>query len=429
MWVQPSRRFILGLAAGLLCLSAPLLGQANSPRQPQCKDQQECDLYNAALKDNNAQTRLQKLQQWQKQYPATDFARERRNLLLTAYVAAGQPKEAVAVARQTLAEDPQDFTALYYTVLLTRQLYGASPQPAVLDDGEQAATAVLARLDTPPAGVAPDQWAKLRPDIEILSHVTLGFVGMQRKNWDGAESELKKALAVNPTNSEVDYMLGFTLASKKQNSAALFYYARAASYDGPAGSLSAQSRQGVWTELQKMYTVHHGSLDGLNDLLAAAKAQPNPPDGFHIQSKGEIARAAAEEQQKKEEEIAKANPELTLWKNMKAQLTGAEGASYFDSGVKGAQLPTLKGKVVKLEPDPRPKTVVLAIEDGVTPDATLKFEMPLPGKVDAGTELAFEGVPESYTASPFMIVFNVEKEKLQGWTGKNAPVHRPAVKK
>ncbi len=93
--------------------------------------------------------------------------------------------------------------------------------------------------------------------------------------------------------------------------------------------------------------------------------------------------------------------------------------------MKDAQLPTLKGKVVKLEPELKPKTLVLALEDGTTPDATLKFEMPLAGKVEAGTELSFEGVPASYTASPYMVVFNVEPDKLHGWTGKNAP--RPAA--
>jgi len=83
---------------------------------------------------------------------------------------------------------------------------------------------------------------------------------------------------------------------------------------------------------------------------------------------------------------------------------------------------------VKLVPETKPKTIILALEDGTTPDATLKFEMALPGKVDPGTELSFEGVPQSYTASPFMVVFDVEPDKLHGWTGKNAPVHRPAAK-
>jgi hypothetical protein len=96
--------------------------------------------------------------------------------------------------------------------------------------------------------------------------------------------------------------------------------------------------------------------------------------------------------------------------------------------MKSALLPTLKGKVVSMTPALKPKTVVMALEDGTTPDATLKFETALPGKVDVGTELTFEGVPESYTASPFMVVFAVEKDKLHGWTGKNAPapVHHRA---
>jgi hypothetical protein len=104
--------------------------------------------------------------------------------------------------------------------------------------------------------------------------------------------------------------------------------------------------------------------------------------------------------------------------------------------MKDTQVPTLKGQVVKLEPAVKPKTILMAITDGsnntTTADATLKFETALPGKVEPGTELAFEGVPESYAANPLMVVFNVDKDKLHGWTGKNAPTppvrHRPSAK-
>ncbi len=118
-------------------------------------------------------------------------------------------------------------------------------------------------------------------------------------------------------------------------------------------------------------------------------------------------KKAAESQAADAEKFAREHPELALWKNIKTQLTGADGDNYFNTGMKGAKLPTLKGRVVKLEPENRPKTVVLALEDGTTADATLKFEAALPGKVDAGTELTFEGVPESYSTSPFMVVFNM----------------------
>jgi hypothetical protein len=89
--------------------------------------------------------------------------------------------------------------------------------------------------------------------------------------------------------------------------------------------------------------------------------------------------------------------------------------------MKDALVPTLKGKVISAQPALRPKTIVMALEDGTTADATLKLETPLPAKVDPGTELSFEGVPQSYTATPFMVVFSVEKDKLHGLAGKSTP--------
>jgi len=423
---QTSRLFWMGAVAGMLCLPALVLGQ-DAAKQPQCKDEAECNLYNSILQDNNPKTKLEKLQQWEKANPDTQFLQVRRTLLITTYAANGQAAQALAVAKQSLAADPKDFNALYYTMLLTQPAYTANQQPAILADGENASKSLLASIDTPPAGVAADQWAKLRPDVEVLCHQTLGFIAMQRKSWDGAEAEFKKALQVNPNNSAIDYSLYITLASKKDNSSALFYYARAANYDGP-GSLTPQQRQALQADLQKTYTMYHGNATDLDKVVTAAKTSPNPPDGFHIESKAEIAKKAAEAENAKAEQLAKDNPQLALWKNIKEALNGADGANYFNSSMKDSKLPTLRGKVVSLDPETKPKTIVLALEDGVTGDATLKFEMPLAGKVDAGAELTFEGVPQSYTTSPFMVVFNVDKEDLHGWTGKNAPA-RPAVKK
>jgi len=46
--------------------------------------------------------------------------------------------------------------------------------------------------------------------------------------------------------------------------------------------------------------------------------------------------------------------------------------------------------------------------------------------MEPGEELEFEGTAKSYTKEPFSITFEVEKDKLTGWTGKNAA---PAAKK
>jgi tetratricopeptide (TPR) repeat protein len=434
-----SFKFLLALAlTGLLGpVPARMFGQAAAPAsaQPQknWKDRAEYDLYVSIGQDQTPKTRLEKLQQWEKQYPMTEWLKERKTLFLTTYVGLNDGKNVVDQAKQILADDPKDFTALYYTMLFTQSLYAANQSPDVLDQGEKAAKAILENIDTPPPGVKAEDWAKLRPDLEVLAHKNLGFIAMQRKNWDAAETEFQKTLMLNPNDAQVDYWMGTVIASAKKLDklpVAMFYFARAATYQGQ-GALTPEAQKTAMTYVQRQYKNFHGSDEGFNDLLAAAKGNPTPPAGFTIKNANELAQASAAN----EEEYNKAHPSEALWKNLKMALTGPDGANYFNMSMKDALLPTLKGKVVKLEPAVKPKTILLAMEDGsstTTADATLKFEMPLAGKVDEGTELSFEGSPESYTASPLMVVFNVDKDKLHGWTGKNepAPVHhrKPVAK-
>ena len=396
---------------------------ASDAKQPQWKDRAEYDLYDAITKDSNPKTKLEKLQQWEKQYPSTEWIKARKQLFLTTYAALNDAKATVDAAKSILADDPKNFSALYYIMYFTQALYAANQSPDILDQGDKAASTILANINTPPPNVTEDQWKGLRPQVELLAHVNLGFIAMQRKNWDTAEAEFRKSLQMNPNNGQVDYWLGFTIASEKKTEKvpeALFYFARAATFDGQ-GAMAPPGRAQALDYVKRQYKIYHGSDADFDKLVAAAK-NPTPPGDFKIEDAASIeAKKIASE-----EDWDKAHPQEALWKSIKGALTGADGANYFSTSMQGALLPALKGHVVSMTPALRPKTLVLAMDDGSNPpnttgDATLKFETALPGKVDAGTELTFEGVPESYTAGPFMVVFNVEKDKLQGWTGKNAP--------
>ena len=418
---------------GVLCLGpVGMLGQSAAPAaqapQKNWKDRAEYDLYDSITKDANAKTRLEKLEQWQKQYPQTEWTLERQTLLVTTHAALNQPKETTEAAKALVAADPKNFTGLYYMMYFTQALYSQTKTPDALDQGEQAANTIVANIDAPPPGVTAEQWAKLRPDIELLAHVNLGYIDMTKSKWDAAESEFGKSLQLSPNNGQVDSWLAFTIYSEKKTDrypAAMFYFARAGTYEG-TGAMDPNGRKQALESARRLYKNYHGSEDGFNDLVAAAKASPTMPSDL------KIVDAVSIEKQKfaSEEEWTKAHPEEALWKSVKAALTGADGASYFSTSMKDSQVPTLKAKVVSLEPASKPKTILVAVEDGTnntdTADATLKFEAALPGKVDPGTELTFEGVPQSYTASPLMVIFNVDKDKLHGWTGKNppaAPVH------
>ncbi|MGP0070465.1 MAG: tetratricopeptide repeat protein [Bryobacteraceae bacterium] len=417
---------------------ARMFGQAAAPSstapQKNWKDRMEYDQFVAIQNEKDAKARLGKLQQWEKDYPTSEWASTRRTLLLTTYAAVNDGKNVFEEAKQILAMDnPKDFTANYYIMLFTQPLYGQNQSPDILDLGEKAAKSVLDSLDTPPPGVAADQWSKLRPQVEVMAHKNLGFIAMQKKDWAGAEAELQKALALTPNDATVDYQMGTSVASEKKVDripVALFYFARAATLDGEL-ALPAAGKQQAMTYVQKQYKNYHGSDEGFNDLVAAAKANPMVPKDFTIKNANDIEK----EKFANEEEYNKAHPSEALWASLKMALTAPDGDKYWEM-MKGSMVPTLKGRVVKIEPALKPKTIVLAMEDKTnnttTADATLKFEMPLAGKVDEGTELTFEGVADSFTGNPFMIVFTVDKDNLHGWTGKNepAPVHhrRPAAK-
>lgn len=435
VFFQPSKYlFALALTSAFGLATLRMMAQEPAPaaaQGPQWKNQAEFDLFTAISKETDPKAKLQKIQQWEKEFPDSAFAKQRRTLIMGTYYQLGQAQQAFDTAKQILADDSNDFGALYIVVTVLQAVAGQNPTPAVLDQGQKAATALL-NVNDAPATMTPQQWATQKPQVQNLAHTTVAWIALQKKDWPSAESEYQKSLQIDPNNGAVDFQLATAIWSEKnpaKSPTALFYYARAATYEGQ-GALNPAGRQQVMAFVQKAYKGYHGSDEGFNNLLAAAKASPAPPADFTIKNALDIAKA----EMANEEEWKKAHPQEAMWKSIKEALTGADGANYFESSMKGAGLPLLKGKVVKLEPATRPKTILVAMEDGksdgTTADATLKFEMPLPGSVEPGTELTFEGVPESYTGSPLMVVFNVEKEKLQGWTGKNAPpVRRAAPKK
>jgi len=152
-----------------------------------------------------------------------------------------------------------------------------------------------------------------------------------------------------------------------------------------------------------------------DELLAMAKNSTFPPADFSIKSDSEMKIEAAA---KKAEEDAK-DPVMALWRNIKTELTGADGAKYFADGLKDKGLPTFKGKIVdSTVVKGSTKELKMGVEKIDVADVTLQFEEPLPGTMMNGEELQFTGTGESFTASPYMLVLKSDEEDVKGWTGK-----------
>ncbi len=427
------RRIILPVA--MVALVGHYCPATSQTPQKNWKDRPEYDLYESITRESAPAKKLELLNTWNERYPASDFADVRQQEYLTVYSQLGQSADVLTVASDMLAKNPNHIQALSSALAAVFSI--PSPSSDQLATGERAAHQVLSKLDTlfaagnkPPKATDAD-WETAKRNIQQYAQNVLGYVGWQRKDYDAAEAGFLKSLQADPSQAQVSYWLASVILAERKPekySAAIYYMARAAAYDGP-GSLNEAGREKVMESFQKTYSTYHGSSEGAAQVLEQAKMSPMPPSNYKIPSKADVLKAQSE----REEQLKKTNPQLALWKSIKEALTGPEAQSYFDEHMKDAELPEFRGTLIQATPETRPKQLTLAIEDGTTPDATLILKEPLPGKMEPGAELRFKGVPKSYTVIPFGVTLAVEKSKLVGWKGiaapakaqkKSTPVHK-----
>ena len=429
------------LAMALVAVMA--LGMAqDAPKPKVAKDQAEADLINSLPKEPDAAKRLAILDKWKAGYPETAFADDRELAYMGTYDQLKRPKDAVAIAVQILSHNPDNFDALRTVLADTAMINGGKPDESDLATEEKVANHFINDADAvfapknKPAYMTDAQWTGAKDPMKAYSQRTLGVIYMTRKDNVRAEAELKKALDMSPTDSQVARWLADAILAQQKDHPektkyALFYYARAAAYDG-AGSLPAQNRTQIQGFLARAYKTYHGSDEGFNDLLAKAKTTADPGADFKLLSVTDLAEIDA----KNAAEFAKSNPAMAMWQTIKTGLTGDNPDAFFEASVKGAELPggangvqKFKGKIVSMTPANRPKEIVLAVEKPNVGDVTLKFEMPLPGKMEPGEEISFEGEAKAYTKDPYMLTLETDKDKIEGWTGKNTVQKKAAPKK
>lgn len=402
---------------------------AQEAPQKNWKDRAEYDIFEASTKATTPAERLKLLDSWKQKYPNTDFRFERQQLYLTTYQQLNNPAKMIEVSEEMLAENPKAIQALYWLTVLTINPNATSASE--LARGERAAKGLLENLDTlKPANTSAEAWEKEKKGVAGIAYKALGWIEMTRKDNEGAEKQLLKALEINPSDAQVSLWLGNVILAQKKpekQAKALYHFARAAHFEGQ-GALDANTKKQMAAYLEKVYAQYHGDSSGLDGVIRLAKTNPFPPADFKIENAFEVA-------ERKERELRESNPMLALWMGVKKELSGPNGESYFASTVKGAGLPggvhnvtQFRGKVISQSPANRPKEVVVGISDATTPEITLKFENPLPTAAEPGTEIAFEGVATAFNADPFMLTMEVEREKLEGWPAP-APAKKTGGKK
>lgn len=427
------------IALALLAIMA--YGVAQAPAK-KWKDQAEYDLVQSISKEATPAGRLAKLDEWKTKYPQSDFADARVQTYLQTYQQLNRPRDVFNTAVEMLKANPNDFTALS-AILSGVYALGNPPPAADLDTAQQAASHVLADADTifasskKPATVTDAQWTGVKSQVQALAQRTVGWIALTRKDNAKAETELTKALKMNPNDGYVSHWLASSILAQKENQAdpnkqllAIFCYARAANYTGP-GALDPAGQKADQTFAAKAYATYHGSNEGFDKLVAVAKTNALPPADYKVESVIDIAQDKA----KADAAAAAANPAGALWKTVKDGLTGDNASTFWDS-LNGAEFPggangvsTLKVKIVSMKPENRPKELVVGFENATAGDITLKLDEALPGKMEPGSEIEIKGTAKAYSKDPYMLTLETDKEGIKGWTGRNAAPKKAAPKK
>jgi hypothetical protein len=184
----------------------------------------------------------------------------------------------------------------------------------------------------------------------------------------------------------------------------------------------ASNAKAITDFLTTYYKNYHGSIEGLDQLQQQAKANPLPPADLHIKTAQEIAEA-------NEKEFESSHPDIALWMKLKATLTSDQGQQYFDSSMKDAQVPELKGTVIESKCRAKDLLVAIPLPDAtgpLVPEITLKLATPLTGKAESGV-ISFAGVANAFSRDPFMLTMTIDKKDIKDL--KVTPCAAPAAKK
>jgi tetratricopeptide (TPR) repeat protein len=413
---------IIKLAAAAALLSGGVF--VAMAQEKKVKDQGEFDIYTAAAKETDPQKKIQYLLQWKEKYPTSDYKEDRQVMIVMGYQGLRQGDNMWSAAVELLNMNPASIPAVYFLTSLTTSLNKTDAEH--LDTGEKASRALLGKIDEMLAksNAAPEAKAKEKLSYETLARRTLGWIEMSRKNNEKAEQEFTDLIKLNPNSGQVPYWLGTVILAQKKPEkqvAALWQFARAANYKGE-DALPEASRTQLQGFLERNYVAFRGKKEGLQEMIDRAMKEPFAPADFRIKSVNEEAVEAYNK-------LLQEDPQKATWLNVRNKLI-AEGDAYFDSDMKGAALPKLKGKVVSMNPPTKPKEIEVAIftEDG---ELKLVLDAPFPNPAEIGTVIEFEGTePKSWTKEPFQVVGAIEKAKITGWPAapKPAPV-KPGLRK
>jgi hypothetical protein len=400
---------------------------ASQPQQKkEIKDPAEYNAYVSAVQQTDANAKISGLEAFLVQYPNSVMKPDALEILMGAYQATGNQAKMMDAAQRLLTADPSNLRALALLTYLKRAAAEAGQNAQQnLNDAAQYGSRGLDALKTAtkPEGTSDADFEKLKTETSAIFNGAVGMAALQNKDYARAQTALRAAVEASPNDLHNVYPLALTYltAAPPDYPNGLFFIARAANL--AAGS-PGQAQIEAYGKSQ--YVKYHGSDQGWADVMATAKANPIPPQGFTVakyvpptpaEQAADLVKGKTTDDIKK---LSFADWELVL------SAGKPEDQDKVWSVIKGVPL-QMEGQVIKASDT---EIQIAESQDDIDQkraDIVLAMTGTIPARLmpKEGSELAFEGTPISYTPSPF--VMNMDKGALL--TQKPAapakkPVHR-----
>jgi hypothetical protein len=393
----------------------------SSQAAPEIKDPAEYNAYVGAVqqKDNNA--KISALEAFLTQYPNSVMKVPALELLMATYQQTGNQAKVVDTAKRVLTAEPCNLRALALLTFLSRQAVATGQNPGQLSELTEYSGKGLECVQSgqKPAGMADADFGK----IKTIFSGGAGFAALQNKDFAKAQTNLRAAVDAEPNDLQNVYPLAmaYLTANPPDTLNGLFYIARSINL------APAQAKPQIQSYGEKVYKNYHGSDDGWNDLITTAATATAPPPDLATKVTKYVPPTPAQQAHdlvngKTPDDIQKLS--FGEWELVLSAGTPEDQNAVWNV-IHGKPL-QMEGKVIAVN---SPTELLIAgSEDDIEAnraDITLTMSGPIPAArmPKAGDTFDFEGTPDSYTATPFMMMMT--DGKLLKKAGEPAPAKRP----
>jgi tetratricopeptide (TPR) repeat protein len=395
-------------------------GAAPAQQKKEIKDPAEYNAYVAAVQAQDPQQKISGIEAFLQTYPNSVMKEDATELLMKTYQQTGNMQKTIDTGQKLLQISPNNLTALALLTFNSRaqaQQPGPNAAQALEQAGQFGQRGEQALQTAPkPEGISDADWAKFKQQADLIFSGAIGHAALQAKNYPVAQQNLLKVVQANPNSFTDVYLLALSYLQVKPTPVeGLFWISRAAAI------APAQAAPQITAYAKSSYTRYHGTEEGFDQLLAAAKGSPTVPAGFTVAPAPSPAEQAAQ----------------MLQKTPPAKMSFAEWQFVLTSGNQQAAdqvWAAINGKPIQMvaqviEATPKVLSMAGSADDIAEnkSDLTLTMAGPIPAKLmpKVGTQITFEGTPTSYTPNPFMMQLTDGKLATRGAPAAAAPAKKP----